>query len=298
MNGVYPAYLSIHTQATAANGSRTRRDGDFAWAIEQVKDPKIAHSGFGSNFLICLFPYVTYELRVASLNSTGGNGFVVVSGRRNRTKLVQQGPWNTSNIVVTFSSQGENSVDKKTGETCVTLKVGFGADPPVVFHNSHASFGPTDFAVDLTEAVVADPIDGCSAFANPAAYSGKVTIVKRGSCYFAQKAAFAQKSGAVALVVVNKDGTKPGEVIIMGVSAASDVTDHWADGCCIQIPIAMVDSIDGKSLLSPTAKMKISMYPGHIPGSTCKAGRHKCPNINKVTFGEFCGTRTAPTHSH
>jgi hypothetical protein len=54
---------------------------------------------------------------------------------------------------------------------------------------------------------------GCVAPSNAAAMSGKIVILRRGSCTFAVKVKAAQNAGAVAVIVVNNTG---GEVVMSG----------------------------------------------------------------------------------
>ena len=76
-----------------------------------------------------------------------------------------------------------------------------------------ASFGPQvtnpgvtqDVVVGLDPSDAAGPstTDGCSAFTNGAAVTGRIALVDRGSCGFAIKVKNAQNAGAVAVVVGN-----------------------------------------------------------------------------------------------
>jgi hypothetical protein len=53
--------------------------------------------------------------------------------------------------------------------------------------------------------------DGCEAFVNAAELVGKIALIDRGTCTFAQKAARAQAAGAVAVIIGNNvAGTAPG----------------------------------------------------------------------------------------
>jgi hypothetical protein len=83
-----------------------------------------------------------------------------------------------------------------------------------------ATFGPplntTGVAGRLVEAVDAEdevgpsPTDGCSPLANAAEVAGKVALIDRGGCTFAEKASNAQNAGAVAVVIAdNAPGSPP-----------------------------------------------------------------------------------------
>lgn len=78
---------------------------------------------------------------------------------------------------------------------------------------STAGFGPPVPFTPITEDVVlvlddgTDPNDGCGVISNGAAISGKIALVRRGSCTFAQKVEACQNLGAVAVIVMNNTGT-------------------------------------------------------------------------------------------
>lgn len=70
--------------------------------------------------------------------------------------------------------------------------------------------------LDVTGAVTADigvaePLAGCTALTNPAAVAGKIVLIQRGGCTFAEKLQQAQDAGAAGMLVYNNvaDG-KPG----------------------------------------------------------------------------------------
>ncbi|HYB99849.1 MAG TPA: M4 family metallopeptidase [Candidatus Limnocylindrales bacterium] len=60
--------------------------------------------------------------------------------------------------------------------------------------------------------------DGCQPFVNAAAVTGKIAVVRRGSCLFVDKAANAEAAGAIGMVVVNNQGdgviTMAGDAVI------------------------------------------------------------------------------------
>ena len=80
-----------------------------------------------------------------------------------------------------------------------------------------ASFGPVFDATGQTSDLVVGQdgasdggtaTDGCSAFTNAAAISGKFVYVDRGSCAFADKADNADAAGAIGIVVGNNDAAE------------------------------------------------------------------------------------------
>jgi hypothetical protein len=58
----------------------------------------------------------------------------------------------------------------------------------------------------LGQLVRARPFDACGELANPGNVAGRVAVVLRGNCSFIQKVLFAQRAGALGVVVVNNRG--------------------------------------------------------------------------------------------
>lgn len=61
-------------------------------------------------------------------------------------------------------------------------------------------------AIDPADAAGPATTDACSPLTNAAAINGNIALVDRGECLFVEKAATAQATGAVGIVVVNNDG--------------------------------------------------------------------------------------------
>ena len=78
---------------------------------------------------------------------------------------------------------------------------------------STAGFGPPVPSTPITEDIVlvlddgTDPNDGCGTISNGAALAGKIALVRRGSCTFAEKVEACEAFGAVAVIVMNNTGT-------------------------------------------------------------------------------------------
>jgi hypothetical protein len=103
--------------------------------------------------------------------------------------------------------------------------------------------GTADFGAHLSSAgitatvVQASPNDGCSAFGNAAAVSGKLALIDRGNCTFVQKVKNAQSAGAVGVIIVN--------------NVASPATINMGGGdATISIPSVMVSLSDGNTIKS------------------------------------------------
>jgi extracellular elastinolytic metalloproteinase len=91
------------------------------------------------------------------------------------------------------------------------------------YRASHATFGPLLTGAGITAPVVValdsdqgigpSPNDACTFITNAAEVSGKIALVERGSCTFAEKVFNLQTAGAVAAIVTNN---VPGNTSVMG----------------------------------------------------------------------------------
>ncbi len=99
---------------------------------------------------------------------------------------------------------------------------------------------------------------GCEGpYTNAAAVSGKIALVKRGSCEFGQKALVAQQNGAAGVIIFNNDGTNTGAGMAAGASGAS-----------VTIPVVgMLGNQDGDALLAAAAgaPVMVTMSPKLFP---------------------------------
>lgn len=100
--------------------------------------------------------------------------------------------------------------------------------------------------------------DGCeSPFVNAAAVAGKIAVIDRGTCTFAQKAINAQAAGAIAMLIVNNAA---GPAPAVGGSAPT-----------VTIPVASVSQADGGAIEtamgSGTVHAKLALDPAHLAGA-------------------------------
>lgn len=104
------------------------------------------------------------------------------------------------------------------------------------YEGPEASFGPGLPPVPLTGELALMTSSGsseaCGPADTPSAISGKIALVDRGSCLFADKVRNAQNAGAIAVVVVNNNADPP---FVMG----------GEDDGTISIPAVMVSRSDG-----------------------------------------------------
>uniref|UniRef100_K3X027 RING-type E3 ubiquitin transferase n=1 Tax=Globisporangium ultimum (strain ATCC 200006 / CBS 805.95 / DAOM BR144) TaxID=431595 RepID=K3X027_GLOUD len=96
-----------------------------------------------------------------------------------------------------------------------------------------ANFGPCE-SISQRDVVLAEPFDGASAFANAAAMNGKVVVMERGVCTFAQKVLRAQAAGAVAAIIIQTMDVWP-----------YTMTDSKGESATIAIPAFMLSAKQG-----------------------------------------------------
>lgn len=94
-----------------------------------------------------------------------------------------------------------------------------------------ANFGAAFYNI-TNQVVIADPLQGCTAFNNAAAIAGKIALVDRGTCEFGLKCLNAQNAGAIAVIVCNN------------VSGAPTAMTPGANGASVTIPSVMVSQSD------------------------------------------------------
>ena len=102
---------------------------------------------------------------------------------------------------------------------------------------------------------------GCNAL-TAGSLTGKIAVVFRGdgatpaigACEFGLKAKNCRDAGAVAVIVINRN---PNEVIDMGAGA---------DGANVDIPVVMIDLIDGQALVSQMQNGPVVMFIGNKTG--------------------------------
>ncbi len=106
---------------------------------------------------------------------------------------------------------------------------------------AEATFGPGLTLTPITANVVlvndgsGDSADACQTILNTAAINGKIAILYRGSCTFADKVQRAQTAGAIAVIIVNN---VPGLMAPGGSSAT------------VTIPSVMISQVDGNAIVA------------------------------------------------
>ena len=110
---------------------------------------------------------------------------------------------------------------------------------PAGFGGAFTTDGVTeDLVLLLDEGSDPDPNDGCEPVTNSGDLSGKIALIRRGTCEFGFKALVAQNAGAIAVVVINNVEGPP---IIM---AGGDFGDQ------VTIPALMISDVTGAAIVA------------------------------------------------
>jgi hypothetical protein len=125
----------------------------------------------------------------------------------------------------------------------------------------------------------------CQSSASPE-FSGKVAVIDRGNCPFADKICNAQLQGATAAIVVNN---VDGGVFTMGGYSSyvmfrvifSRVVSHSCRLCTISIPSVMISKADGSTL---KARLPVTVSADKKGSPTCDGcsrvvHKHELPHV-------------------
>lgn len=153
------------------------------------------------------------------------------SGRNNANAMVPPDGYSPRIQMFVFSGRSEASLvvtapASIAGTKTVGIASGFGADV----------FDTTGSVVLAADGGGADPADGCEPLEGAAA--GKIVLVHRGTCSFAQKAQAAEEAGAIGVVIANvASSAQPTVAPFMGGQQGG-----------ITIPVLSLSLADGQAL--------------------------------------------------
>lgn len=209
---------------------------------------------------------------------------------------------NNSNVF--YAGTGESYVGgdvngdglwKSTDAGTTWTKVFGGATGPSVFQSSSSvtintpalgtisSIETTAFGIPISPAITSEivlvddgtalPNEGCGAFVNAAAVSGKIALIRRGTCSFIQKCTNATNAGAIAVIMINS---------VSGNPAAMGGTDTNGD---VTIPSVAISKADGDALVAallggPVTVTLNTVNPNVITGNFVAGVQH----INDVAI--------------
>uniref|UniRef100_A0A6J0TR50 alpha-1,2-Mannosidase n=1 Tax=Pogona vitticeps TaxID=103695 RepID=A0A6J0TR50_9SAUR len=112
--------------------------------------------------------------------------------------------------------------------------------------------GPAQFGMDLSKhksgtrgfVAVSKPYNGCSEITNPEALNGKIALMQRGQCMFAEKARNIQKAGAIGGIVIDdNEGSSSDTALLFQMAGDGKNTDD------ITIPMLFLFNKEGSIIL-------------------------------------------------
>ena len=140
------------------------------------------------------------------------------------------------------------------------------ATPPAIagaYQFGTAAFGPAvgnpnvtgnvEAAVDAVE-VGGTSTDGCSAFSNAGAVAGRIALIERGACGFAQKARNASNAGAIAVIIYNNAANAAG--------APPGMADDGVNGAFVTVPTVSLRRADGLAIVGAARRRRVGRPPG------------------------------------
>ncbi|XP_029473471.1 ER degradation-enhancing alpha-mannosidase-like protein 3 [Rhinatrema bivittatum] len=112
--------------------------------------------------------------------------------------------------------------------------------------------GPAQFGMDLSKylvgargfVAVGEPYNGCSEITNPGTIKGRIALIQRGQCMFAEKARNIQKAGAVGGIVIDdNEGSSSDTAPLFQMAGDGKNTDD------ITIPMLFLFNKEGRIIL-------------------------------------------------
>lgn len=163
------------------------------------------------------------------------------------------GVWKSTNAGLTWTRVFGGITGPTSFQSAARVRV----NSPLPLINDYACYPTTAFGVLLTSDLSGDVVLandgtgatsnlGCNGLTNGAQVSGKIALIRRGSCSFIQKIKNAQDAGAIAVIMMNNvDGTP----IPMGGTETDPIT----------IPSVMISKADGDALEAAIASNAINV---------------------------------------
>lgn len=152
-------------------------------------------------------------------------------------------------------------------------------------------FAGADFGADLSsklwtsDLVMAQPNLACSELTNGAEIAGKICVIDRGTCLFADKSLAAENAGAIGVIILNHNdqSNRGGPPFQMGGTGS------------VTIPVVMLGYTDGVLIKEAMASGTVNVTMGGFPKadhdlaisrSKCD-GTHTQPNLVHPTYGSY-----------
>lgn len=221
----------------------------------------VANLSLGSNFGDDLPSDV--ELKSVDRLSRLGCVVVIAAGNDGNTAYIAGTPGIAPRAITVA-----NSNDGSSGAIRVTAPASVAGDVASVEGSFTAQLSEVGEVSGRVVAVI--PADGCGGFDNASALAGKIALINRGTCFFAEKIKSAQNAGAIGVIMVNNVegpsivmaatdgtvGTIPG--VMISQAAGASLRAHLSEGVTATLSskfhardLAVADQIDDSSSRGP-----------------------------------------------
>lgn len=279
-----PTNVGGRTRAIMFDPNDTTRETVFAGGVSGGLWKNTAISNSGSTWTRV---NISDNLNVSCLayDPNNTNIFYVGTGESWTTgDAGGDGVWKSINGGTTWTKVFGGITGPTTFQTAANLTINSPASVAGLYPCiPSTSFGPaitstiTESIVLVTDGVSVPTSLGCNALTNGSAISGKIALLRRGSCNFSLKVANAQAAGAIAVIVMNN---------VAGPPAAMGGTD-----ATITIPSVMISREDGNLLeaaLAAGTTINGTLNPsavGVLSGNIVPGAQH----INKIAIRNNAG---------
>jgi hypothetical protein len=279
-----PTNVGGRTRAIMFDPNDTTHETVFAGGVSGGLWKNTAISSANSQWIRVNIPE---NLNVSCITSDPNNTNVFYAGTGESYTggdVGGDGVWKSSNRGVSWSKvlggiTGATTFQSAANVT-INSPVGIAGVYPCI---PSVSFGPT-----ITSAITANVVLiiaaesaptslGCFPSTNPAgSLTGKIALIRRGSCTFVEKVRFAQDAGAIGVIMMNN---------ISGPAAGMGGTDG-----AITIPATMVSMTDGNIIEAAVLTGSVSAtlnpsVPGGLSGNIVPGAQH----INKIAVRNNAG---------
>jgi len=239
------SYLDAKSNNSPDNGGVTITNGEFVTAADLQQSPST-----DSNREVAVQNLFFLNNRVHDILYAAG--FTESAGNFQENNFGNGGLGSDSVNAEAQDGRGENNAnfatppDGNNPRMQMYLWTGVGTHEVVVsapsavagrYKATLAAFGSSLRRPLSGSVVVGIPADGCQPL--PAAVSGKIALVDRGTCTFVVKAANAQAAGAIGLIVANNTG-------------GTDIAVMGGEDRTIRIPAVMISQNDGATIKGAT----------------------------------------------
>lgn len=244
---------------------------------------------------------------VITVDPTNSNVFYVGTGESYVGGDVNgDGVWKSTNGGTTWTKIFGGITGPTTFQTAANLTI----NSPAGIAGNYECIPTTAFGTPVTTPITANIVlvedattptsDACETINNAAALSGKIALIRRGTCTFVFKVKAAQDAGAIGVIIMNDN--RP-------ITGLGD--DGTGVGATITIPSIMISELDGNTIEAAVTAGTVSgtlnpVVPGAFTGNLVPGKQHindikvrnngGVPEIYVAAGDSFYGAANATTY--